>query len=52
MAKINEKRKASLQKRSVAELKRIAESGSLSAAAAQYELNRRASKTGSSLMTE
>lgn len=44
MAKYNEKRAARMQAQSPKELKRIAESGSLSSAAAQYELNRRASK--------
>lgn len=38
---INLKRKAAMQKKSVADLKKIADSGSLSAAAAQYELNNR-----------
>lgn len=37
----NEKRAARMKRLSVAELKRIIESGSLSAAAARYELARR-----------
>lgn len=39
--KINEKRTASMKRKSVAELKKIADSGSLSSAAAIYELNKR-----------
>lgn len=38
---INEKRTKSMQKKSLPDLKKIAESGSLSAAAAQYEINKR-----------
>ena len=44
MSKINEKRTERMRKQSPRELKRIVESGSLSAAAAQYELYRRAAK--------
>lgn len=40
--KINEKRTERMRKHSIQNLKRFAESGSLSAAAAQYELYRRA----------
>lgn len=44
MTKHNEKRTAGMRKQTVQNLKRIAESGSLGSAAAQYELNRRAAK--------
>lgn len=44
MAKHNEKRTERMRKQSPQNLKRIAESGSLSAAAAQFELYRRAAK--------
>ncbi len=37
----NQKRSASFRRKSVGELTRIVESGSLSAAAAKYELDRR-----------
>lgn len=42
--KINLKRKERMGRKSVGELKQFVESGSLSAAAAQFELNRRESK--------
>lgn len=44
--KINEKRTNNAKRRTVAELKRIVESGSLGSAAAAYELNRRGQGAG------
>jgi len=41
MSKINETRKEKMQRKSTEELKKIAESGSLSSAAAEYEMHRR-----------
>lgn len=41
MSNHNTKRTQAMKSKSVEELKRIAESGSLSSAAAEYELNRR-----------
>lgn len=39
--KINVKRTEAMKRKPIGELKKIAESGSLSAAAAQYEINKR-----------
>lgn len=38
---INEKRSQSMKQKSLQELKKIADSGSLSSAAAEYEINKR-----------
>lgn len=46
MAKINEKRTRSFQRKPVQELKKIAEAGSLGSAAAAYELQRRGTGVG------
>lgn len=45
--KINEKRTARMRTHSMATLKRIADAGGLSSAAAQYEINRRAAENKS-----
>ena len=41
MSKHNEKRTSKMKSKSIEELKKIAESGSLSSAAAEYEMYRR-----------
>lgn len=44
MSKINEKRTERMRKHNARELKRIADAGGLSSAAAEYEIRRRANK--------